>query len=303
MEQASEKNSLQSVAIDGGKIRNLRELKKLTQVYGATVVGVTTDTISRGANNRTPTIRRDNAEKLAQALEVDLEEILRTEPPAPTDEPGASLPATSRVRRRPLLRAALIVIVLGFGAWYVYPLLSPHAEAHRWLPRFAAPGSVMPVQVKIVRKGGGAAFIIKERLPDRWRLVAAIPQPAPRDPATSEVKWLIPAGKGPVTVSYTVRLPAGIPPTGVARFQGELVLRSSGVNRSFAVGGDTQVRIGPYHWADSNGDGRIDDDEVIPAYYLCQDLKGLGLDWPTIEAIWSGKGYRWAPKTGFTVVK
>jgi hypothetical protein len=32
-------------------------------------------------------------------------------------------------------------------------------------------------------------------------------------------------------------------------------------------------------------------------------MKGLGLDWKTIEAIWSGKGYRWDPLSGFTALK
>jgi type IV pilus assembly protein PilC len=51
-------------------------------------------------------------------------------------------------------------------------------------------------------------------------------------------------------------------------------------------------------------DGRIDDDEIMPAYYLSEEMKGLGLDWKTIEAIWSGKGYRWdARARAFEAVK
>src|ERR1700674_4404655 len=82
MEQNSEKtekSALPVVAVDGVKIKSIRETKKLTQLYVASVVGVTTDTISRWENNRYPTIRRDNAEKLATALEVGLAEILRQE--------------------------------------------------------------------------------------------------------------------------------------------------------------------------------------------------------------------------------
>jgi hypothetical protein len=32
-------------------------------------------------------------------------------------------------------------------------------------------------------------------------------------------------------------------------------------------------------------------------------MKGLGLDWKTIESIWSGKGYRWNPQNGYAVIQ
>ena len=56
------------VAVDGTKVRTIREGKKLTQLYVASVVGVTTDTISRWENNRYPTRKRDNAQKVAGAI-------------------------------------------------------------------------------------------------------------------------------------------------------------------------------------------------------------------------------------------
>ena len=67
---------MSSVQIDGDAIRSIREEKGLTQLYLATVVGVTTDTISRWENRKYPSIKFENAEKLAQALEVDLEDIV-----------------------------------------------------------------------------------------------------------------------------------------------------------------------------------------------------------------------------------
>ena len=78
-EQKLDRGAIPNIAIDGLKIRQLRETKKLTQLYVANVVGVTTDTISRWENNRYPTIKRDNAEKLAAALEVGLAEIEKKE--------------------------------------------------------------------------------------------------------------------------------------------------------------------------------------------------------------------------------
>jgi transcriptional regulator with XRE-family HTH domain len=303
--QKNDKGSAPSVAIDGSRIKNVRETKKLTQLYVANVVGVTTDTISRWENNRYPTIRRDNAEKLAGALEVELEDILREEDVV---EPGVPAETSAPPPRSPL-RRFLIPTVAGFVllsvlGFVILRSLAPAPQAVRWAPAFAAPGEVVPVQIKITRpQGKNTGFILKEQLPDGWRLVSAAPPSSSGDPAGSGLKWLIPGGGASVTVSYTAQVPLSAPLRGVAKFRGEMVLPAPGVNRSESVAGDSSVKIGTFHWADRNGDNRIDDDEIMPAYYLCEDMKGLGLDWKTIEAVWSGKGYRWDPKSGFTVLR
>ena len=80
------------VKIDGAKIKLLREQQGLTQLYLATAVEVTTDTISRWENRRYPSIKRDNGLKLAEALNVQLEDILE-DIPDDTPEEDTSLPA------------------------------------------------------------------------------------------------------------------------------------------------------------------------------------------------------------------
>ncbi|MGW8161763.1 MAG: helix-turn-helix domain-containing protein, partial [Desulfobulbales bacterium] len=90
------------VKIDGSRVRRLRESKGLTQLYIATVVGVTTDTISRWENRRYPAIKEENALKLAEALEVSLEEFLDTEDEAvaQTEEPDTPVSGASRTRAK-----------------------------------------------------------------------------------------------------------------------------------------------------------------------------------------------------------
>jgi len=83
-----------TVCIDATEVKRIREGKQLTQFYVSKVVGVTTDTISRWENNRYPTIRRENALKLAEALEVPLADILLK--PAEESIPG-ELPAQKSV--------------------------------------------------------------------------------------------------------------------------------------------------------------------------------------------------------------
>jgi transcriptional regulator with XRE-family HTH domain len=283
------------VAIDGAKARSIREAKKLTQLYVASVVGVTTDTISRWENNRYPSIKRENAEKLAAALEVELDEIIRPEEVAepPVEETAAPLPVKPQRHRLGAviaLLAVLLVVVLVVSR----QMTSPPA-AVRWLPAHAAPGEIIPVKIKI-KKGasGGRGIIIREQLPAGWRLVNALPAPSAGQ-QDGELKWLLSGDSGPVTISYTVQAAPNAPQQPAA-FSGRIVVHIGGIARTGTIGGSRQVAMGGWHWADVDGDGRIDDSEIMPAYDLTEEMKGLGLDWKTIEAIWSGKGYRWEPE-------
>jgi transcriptional regulator with XRE-family HTH domain len=299
-----EKSPVPVVAIDGVKAKAIRETKKLTQLYVASVVGVTTDTISRWENNRYPTIKRDNAEKLASALEVELAEILRQEEAV---EPVAEAPPPPERsgHRRAWLIACAVTALLAVAAVFLFRQTLPAPMATRWLPRFGAPGAVIPVQIRISRRdAAGTGLIVKERLPAEWKLVSAHPPAATGQGGTDEVKWLIPPGYGPVTLSYAVQVSPEAPLRTAASFSGEIILHDGGITRRGACGGDSTVTVAGVHWADRNGDGRIDDDEIMPAYYLTEEMKGVGIDWKTIEAIWSGKGYRWDPRTReFVVVR
>ncbi|WP_224983973.1 helix-turn-helix domain-containing protein [Geomonas agri] len=296
----NEKVPLPSVAIDGTRIRNVREAKKLTQLYVASVVGVTTDTISRWENNRYPSIKRDNAQKLADALEVALDEILRQELPEPAE--ASPQPANPPAKRAIVAVAVVIALLLGLLLFFLVRQPPAPTSAIRWTPRFAAPGVPFPVQIKVARQPSTPfGFILREKLPAGAHLVSSLPSTSSAD---SELKWLVPSAGTPVTVSFTLQVPATFTSGRDATLKGEIVVHSATTtNRTEAIGGSGSIHIGAYHWADSNGDGRIDDDEIMPAYYICEEMKGLGLDWKTIEAIWSGKGYRWDPKHGYTVLR
>jgi transcriptional regulator with XRE-family HTH domain len=301
--EKSEKVTPPGLAIDGIRIRNLRETKKLTQLYVASVVGVTTDTISRWENNRYPSIKRENAEKLAGALEVDLADILQPEESGQVAEAAPASPAAPG--NRLLVFSGLSALAIIFLAIFFitrHPSSAP--TALRWTPSFAAPGEIVPVQVRVTRPAGAnIGFILKEKLPEGFRLVSALPASSAAESSGTAIKWLIPGGNASVTVSYSLQIPASPSLRKEAKLSGEIVLHEGSSNRTEAVSGKDKISIGDYHWADANGDGRIDDDEIMPAYYICEEMKGLGLDWKTIEAIWSGKGYRWDPQGGFTVIK
>ena len=222
-DEKTEKSSLPVVPIDGSKIKTIREAKKLTQLYVANVVGVTTDTISRWENNGYPAIKRDNAEKLAAALEVDLAEIVKSE--EQKDDTGeAALPPQPAGHRRAWVLACAAVLML-VAVFFLYRQLFAIPRAERNLPTFGAPGETIPVQIRVERKDTEpTGLIVKERLPAGWRFVGSLPQSA-GNAGAGEVKWLIPASKGPVTISYTVQIPPDAVLKSTAQFTGEIVCR------------------------------------------------------------------------------
>ncbi len=140
------------VKVDGAKIKRLREEQGLTQLYLATAVQVTTDTISRWENRRYPSIKKENGIKLAEALNVALEDILEEEVATDSgerlpDEPSPALPGRAENKSTfkkiwPLLLLALTL----FGIIVLFsdtlgsrpsPSLSP--------PKESSPDTVLPV--------------------------------------------------------------------------------------------------------------------------------------------------------------
>jgi hypothetical protein len=135
-------------------------------------------------------------------------------------------------------------------------------------------------------------------------MVDSVPPASTPRGRSDEVKWLVPSGSDLVTISYTVQVAPAAALKTTAAFDGEIVARDDGTTRKGSCGGDRTVDVAGVHWADRNGDGRIDDDEIMPAYFLTEEMKGLDLDWKTTEMLWSGKGYRWDVQTGrFEVIK
>ena len=147
----------------------------LTQLYVSKVVGVTTDTISRWENNRYPTIRRENALKLAEALEVQLADILLK----PVAEESA--PAVTTREKSPFVWLGFAVIApyryfrcwLFFNANHPFHLRSVTAE--RLLPVYAAPGSTIPVQIRLTHRARSGGVILREYFPKGWKIVQANP--------------------------------------------------------------------------------------------------------------------------------
>ena len=279
--------------IDGAKIRRKREAKGLTQLYVATFVGVTTDTVSRWENLRYQTIKRDNAEKLAEALEVSLENILLS-----GEEAGHGT-ATVQDRRRTLAAVGkiwfwvpLLFILLFSLYWFqIDERSAPVYMALRQIPDHAPPGQIFPVMITVqTQTDTPMSIIISEKLPEGLQVIDAIPAFQSLDQQKRIVKWILSVQRK-ATISYIVRSGDSLKNL-VQDFKGSILIRPQ-KTPPIVIAGNTTLRIEPYHWADTNKDNQVDDEEILTVYDLFQGLQGHDSLRTQLEAIWAGSGYSW----------
>jgi transcriptional regulator with XRE-family HTH domain len=290
------------VAIDGDRVRQIREEQELTQLYIAEVVGVSVDTVSRWENKRTQAIRADNLRALAAALEVAVEEITLAEA-----APG--VPPPGRWRRWAVLAAMLAGAVAAGTAWWQWGGNRPELVALRRLPAYTAPGTAVPVVVTAqVLAGEVHRVVLREQLPPGWQFVGAVPPPDQGPDDSGRLRWIVPVGGGRAAVAYVVRAPPGAPESSAHRFSGEVVTAGK-EGRSVAVKGETRIDLEYIYWADEDGDFQVGDGEVLDALERIEAVPDLGIDSSDLRTLWGEDEYEWdleagavrvvpAPKTG-----
>jgi transcriptional regulator with XRE-family HTH domain len=310
----SEENSqvfspMAMVKIDGPAIKKLREQQGLTQLYVATAVSVTTDTISRWENGRYPSIKRENCVKLAETLGVPLENLLLPEePPAPEESPVSEPPpeqpaketeeksalktvaVSVRNQRKKLFFAALLAILvlpLLFLFKFTFNPTTKPPEINRMAPAWSLPDGSLPVRITIVPQNNQpVTLILKENIDPATTISNVSPESAGK-PEDGEIRWLERVSE-PDTCSY-VLTPHGEPGT-VISLQGSWATSGSSEN---ITAGQQSIELGQYHWADENRDHIIDDREIIQVYDRYSDVPGFENGIDHIEDIWLGVGYRW----------
>jgi transcriptional regulator with XRE-family HTH domain len=295
------------VKVDGAKIKRLREEQGLTQLYLATAVQVTTDTISRWENRRYPSIKKENGIKLAEALNVGLEDLLEEEVATDgearlPDDVSSALPGKAETKptfRRiwPLLILALILlgIILVF---FRYPLQSPESvvfSAERLLPGHCIAGQPFPVIIKVSGDPEeSSAMIIRENVPLNSTIVKISPKVSSGNLKNKTIKWLRNI-KGTETFAYVVKV-KGKEEESVS-FVGTASAGSDSETSPQPIAGNATVTIGQHHWADADKDNVISDSEILSIYDQYRDIKDIDLDIDLIEEIWLGSGYKWNPGT------
>ncbi len=281
-----------TICLDSTGIRRIREEQQLTQLYVSKVVGVTTDTISRWENNRYPTIRRENALKLAEALEVSLADILLK----PVDDSVLVEPTPKKMS--PVtwtVTALLIVVIMLVAVSYTNQTPPPPAAvtAERILFEYAGPGSVIPVQVTLTHRAGNSGVILREYFPKGWKIVQANPPTSSLDNVNGVARWIIKAGDNRDRVVYLVHVDPLARPESESRFQGEIVASKQGNQSAVPVQGKNKIIVAPIHWADTDGDSRIDDGEMLEASFTLEDMAGVHIDWNDLEQLWDAGSYSW----------
>lgn len=332
------------VNIDGARIRRIREEKGLTQLYVATVVGVTTDTISRWENRRYPNIKKENAVKLAEALETRMADIIdhgqppppaeppssqtyeppgqeepapqsdkaaesagpeaspALEPAAPQTAPPAAPPPRSRLVSQPvvvLFTAFLLLALIGPALiwWYTANDGENQVTAFRILPAHATPGLPFPVVIEVTTSVSRPfSLILKETLPPDCIPAQGKPQFVSQASDPPVLKWIGKITGEHAVYSYLAKLRPEVKMETVHQFTGGVTVRSDD-NSSIPVSGTDSLQASPFHWADSNSDGRIDDEELLSVYETYGGIEGLHFGKKMIEEIWASKGYRWNPET------
>ncbi len=286
-----------TVCIDATEVKRIRERAQLTQLYVSKVVGVTTDTISRWENNRYPTIRRENALKLAEALEVKLDDIL-LKPAA--EEPGAEI---LPVKKSPFAWL-FVAILLTIAIFVISSLVSQSppppvaVTAERLLPVYAAPGSTIPVQIRLTHRTQSGGVILREYFPAGWKIIQANPPASSLDNVHGVARWIIKAGEDQDRVVYLVQVDPEAILDSEQGFQGEVVASREGSQSAIPVQGESSVMVAPVHWVDANGDGRIDDAEMLEGSFTIEDMAGVHIDFEDLEKLWDAGSYRWDKRMG-----
>lgn len=287
------------IRIDGEKIRRLREAKELTQLYIATIVGVTTDTISRWENKKYPTIKKENANKLAEALDVDISEILENPDAVHVkdwqhDEPARSPSGIpwKNLRKYWVFLAFLIAIAAG-SAWLLSEQKVKTITAQRFMPVHTAPGQPFPVLIKVNSPGPDTIpYMIKEILPQGTQALYGIPSFFTLGKEQLIIRWINKKKTENASYFYVIKPRLEVEPDTILILQGRISARRGTLSTKDITGGN-QIEIKNFHWADTNKDSVIDDEEILAAIDTFPQLEDLEKLFAEIEEIWIAEGYAW----------
>ena len=296
------------IKVDGAKIKRLREEQGLTQLYLATAVQVTTDTISRWENRRYPSIKKENGIKLAEALNVKLEDLLEEEIPGPGEERAADdTPATMAAKGEEapsgsgktwMIAGLLLGLILVVLVYLWFKQQSPIAvtfSAERILPGHCIAGQPFPVIIQVSGDPEkSTALIIRENIPPNATVKKITPEASASGKKNEPIKWLRKIN-GTEAFTYIVTI-SGKDDEEVT-FVGTAAVSNDTNQSPRPIAGDTTIVIGQHHWADINKDNVISDGEILAVYNQYGEMQGFELDIDLIEEIWLGSGYEWNAAT------
>lgn len=297
------KSGIAMVCVSGSKVRSLREEQHLTQLYLATAVGVTTETISRWERQESPTLKEENGLKLADALSVSLEEILfvseAIEEREEKEEEKTKVESTALSSGRQKVKKVLLfvlanTVLLGVCLFLIVTFRGAdvlHLSAKRIMPAHSVAGYPFPVVIEVnFESEKNLSLLLKEQLPKDCSVIHTVPQATVADDGF--LKWIEKDGPGKRNFSYVVKCLAGKETQESLSFEGTLLVRQSSRQEAI-VNGRSHLRLLEFHWADSDKNHIVDDEELLAVYDDFGRIEGLQVDIEEVESIWMGSGYRW----------
>jgi len=283
-----------TLQIDGDKIKRLREEHGVTQVYIAEVTGVSVDTVSRWENNRSPGVKRENAEALAAALEVEVSDILRDDvvcADAPEDEFDSPQPRKNKT----LLAAifAAVALIVSAAVWKLSSPLPLEIEPTRKLPAYTPPGTEIPVVIEVnVVSGKGRRIVLRETIPQGWKFIGSVAAPDQGPTNSGLIKWILDLDSGTRKIAYLVKSPSKAKEGTSFQFTGDVVVGGKD-GAEVKIKGESRIDIEFVHWADIDADFQISDSEVLEALERLDAARGLELDPSAPRDLWGTDGYYW----------
>lgn len=291
------------VKVDGPKIKRLREEQGLTQLYLATAVHVTTDTISRWENKRYPSIKKENGIKLAEALNVSLEDLLEKddikEPDLLTSVPSHAEAATPRntiISHKKIwfllsLSLTLLALVTTFFWYFFYSSPDFTITAERNAPVHCIAGEPFPILIKVsgVPEDKSTSVIIRENLPANATILKISPELTGGSLKKDMIKWLKKINTS-TTFAYVISV-SGEENEKITFYGTAAISGDSGFPPPIV--GSSLTSISQYHWADSDKDNTISDSEILAVHDRYNEVEDIDIDIDIIEEIWLGSGYKW----------
>jgi transcriptional regulator with XRE-family HTH domain len=287
------------IKIDGSKVKQLRESQGLTQLYLATAVEVTTDTISRWENKRYPTIKQDNGLKLAEALDVRLEDILDNAPsaeenvdppssPQPNDHETISVSKNNKKLHFGLIACVSVLVMAGY--YFYSKNIDEPIHALRIMPERTIANLPFPVVIEVIGDPDKpVSLILKEELPSNAKLLFASPKTSGKKNKAPGIKW-IQKMTGRTVFAYMVKMQGE--PERFTPFSGSVAVHLA-EEEPIPVEGPTSISLGKHHWADTNADNIISDREILTVYDQYSGIEGFDINIDLIERMWLGSRYQW----------
>ncbi len=126
----------------------------------------------------------------------------------------------------------------------------------------------------------------------------ANPPASSLDNVNGVARWIIKAGDDRDRVVYLVQVDPVAKLNSVGNFQGEIVASRAGNQSAVPIQGESKIAVAPVHWVDSDGNGQIDDGEMLEGSFVIEDMAGVHIDWQDLEEIWDAGSYSWDDQRG-----